>query len=638
MTDAIALLVPALAMALLHFLWQGALVGLLAALGLSLLRNAPAQARYALACLALLACALLPFANLWMALAPDATTQPWPVVAMPAAAAATETALPAWVDATHPGAFAFPATLLPWVVVLWAGGALLLSVRMACGAWWLRGLQRGGRPAPGEWQACVDRLATCFGITRPVAVRMVDAGDSPLTTGWWRPMIWLPAGLVARMPADLLEALVAHELAHIRRHDYLVNLLQHAVEALLFYHPVVWWLSQRIRIERELVADDIAARVTGEPRRLAIALSRLDRLATARPAFTTQPALAAHGGQLMSRIRQLVKPERRAIGTAVLLPAIGLATIGMAFYAQARLSGDSAPDAVAAPQAATASTVAAPVAAGSESAAMAAPRPAAGPEPRARVTINGDDGPSYAVIRNGEAGFRMSGHLDDVDVIRAAQRAVDGDFVWFRREGKAWIVQDPATLARVHAATRRTDASSAKMRALEERMRPHSDRMSALGKQMDALQQDMDPGETREMRAASERMDALSRRMQSLADEQLALVEPMIAARGDEAKAREHAAKMEALSARQEALHAEMAREHAVIEAAAARMEAQAAPMEALAREMDAASEPMEGIGQEMEIVGKQLEREANIADAEIRAIIDAAYAAGLATPAPAQQ
>ena len=113
----------------------------------------------------------------------------------------------------------------------------------------------------------------------------------------------LPAALLARMPAGLLEALLAHELAHIRRHDYLVNLLQAVVEALLFYHPVVWWLSRRIRHERELIADDLAAEALGDRRSLALALSELDRMLGATAAGPIPRfAHAAHGGQLMSRI------------------------------------------------------------------------------------------------------------------------------------------------------------------------------------------------------------------------------------------------------------------------------------------------------------------------------------------------
>ena len=219
--------------------------------------------------------------------------------------------------------------------------ALALALRMACGLCWVRRLRTG--PACGDaqrWEVCVGRLAWRFGIRRQVAVRLIGEGDSPLSVGWWKPMVLLPAGIVAHMPAALLEALIAHELAHIRRHDYLVNLLQGVVEALLFYHPVVWWLSHRIRVERELVADDLAAQQLGDPRRLALALSELDRLAAPRspiPHTHTALAQAAHGGQLMSRIKQLLRPEHRIVGGTLLLPAVGIVALGIAFQAYAKL-------------------------------------------------------------------------------------------------------------------------------------------------------------------------------------------------------------------------------------------------------------------------------------------------------------
>ena len=131
----------------------------------------------------------------------------------------------------------------------------------------------GPGPEDGaHWQARADVLARKLGLPRSVRVRLFD-GEAPLAIGWWRPVVLLPAALLTRMPAGLLEALLAHELAHIRRHDYIVNLLQAVVEALLFYHPVVWWLSRRIRHERELIADDLAAEALGDRRSLALALS-----------------------------------------------------------------------------------------------------------------------------------------------------------------------------------------------------------------------------------------------------------------------------------------------------------------------------------------------------------------------------
>jgi D-alanyl-D-alanine endopeptidase (penicillin-binding protein 7) len=161
----------------------------------------------------------------------------------------------------------------------------------------------------------------------------VETLASPITAGWWRPVVLMPAALVARMPPELLEALLAHELAHVRRHDFLVNLLQNLAEILLFYHPAVWWLSRRIRHERELVADSIAAGLTGEPRNLALALSELEKMQFAAQRL----ALAADGGDLAQRIRLLVRPQRERGNWKAVLAALGLGAACLAGYANARV-------------------------------------------------------------------------------------------------------------------------------------------------------------------------------------------------------------------------------------------------------------------------------------------------------------
>jgi beta-lactamase regulating signal transducer with metallopeptidase domain/FtsZ-binding cell division protein ZapB len=638
MTDALALLVPPLAMALLHFLWQGTLVALLAWLALAMLRNARPQARYAVACLALLACVLLPAWSLALAVY-DATAM------APLMASAGDSSLAvqsvqgnalhapwALVPADLP-----PLDLLPWVVALWAAGVGLLSLRMACGWLWVQRLCRRAQADPGgPWQACVDRLAPRLGIARTVVLRLVESGDSPATAGWWRPVVLLPVAVAARMPADLVEALVAHELAHIRRHDYLVNLLQGVVEALLFYHPVVWWLSRRIRTERELVADDLAAAALGEPRRLALALSELDRHSIARsPIPQLHYAPAAHGGHLMSRIQQLVRPQRRAIGGTAVLPLLGLALAGAAFYSHAQIGK---PDSVAAQPSpvpmTAAQTLPAPVAIPGKPVLptlAAAPRPkvVAGADQRDRERSG------YALVRAGSDGYTMSGNTDDMDDIRLARRHIDGDFLWFRRDGKAWVVRDAATVARARAAWSGTDALSEQMQALDARMKPHAERMQALAARMEGIGTP-DASHSSEMRAATAKMQALGERMAPIVERQVALAMRMReASQADQSHLEREQEELERAA---ETLAMEMEQHGAALEAWGERMKAQYAPMEALGREMEAASGPMKAIGEEMKALGKRIEREAQVADRQVRQLIDDAYRSGRAQPAPAQQ
>jgi len=617
--------VPALAMALLHFLWQGAVVGALAWIALSLLRHARPQLRYAVACAALSLCVLLPAWSVVHALAGvagDAVLDPRAF-----ALDAASTPLLWFRDAGQAPSF---SPMSPWIVALWAAGAGLFLLRMGFGLAWVHRLRAGSHADDGRWQACVDRLAVGLRLGRRVALRIVDAGDSPVCAGWWRPVVLLPAAIAARMPADLLEALLAHELAHVRRHDYLVNLLQGTVEALLFYHPVVWWLSHRIRIERELVADDLAAAALGEPRRLAVALAELDRfVGSPSPAHLPLFAHAARGGHLMSRIQQLVRPDRRAASAALVLPLVALAAAGVVFHAHARLA-DAAP-VVIGQRIATSAPLPAPT-----PVAVAAARPAAQPvaAPVKTLVARRDDNDGYALVRKGSDGFAMSGTLDDVDAIRAARDAIDDDFLWFRRDGKAWVLRDAEALSRARAAWKDTDALDKKMRALDARMRPHSERMQALGQRMEALAAEGD-AESPEMREASRQIETLSRQIQAVAQQQAALAVQQMQPDLDEARQRQLENEMREQQARMEALDRQMEVHSTAIDAAAERMRVRHEPMEALGREMEAAGKPMEAIGKEMEAVGEQIERTAAIAEAEIRRIIDDAYARGLATPAP---
>ena len=319
-------LVQVLGWTLLHFLWQGLLIGCATALARTALRNARPEARYAVGCGALLACLAWPAAGLYLRLAGgDATAALFSSALLPAALLAPD---------SLPGL----DLLLRAVVGVWALCAAVLALRMALGMLWIErsASQPAGRNV--QWQARLSGMALEAGITRAIRLRVVDGIASPLAAGIWRPVVLVPASLVTGMPPDLLAALLAHELAHIRRHDYLVNLLQNAIEALLFFHPAVWWISRVVRIEREHIADDFAARHLGEPRRLALALSELERLQ-----FSTHHlAVAANGGVLMSRIKRLLRPAPQALNWKAAVPLLALAGACLGIYGQA-VAADSAP-------------------------------------------------------------------------------------------------------------------------------------------------------------------------------------------------------------------------------------------------------------------------------------------------------
>jgi len=311
---------------LLHFVWQGALLGLASAALLWLMRGARPGARYAVACAAMLACLL------------------WPALEFAGALQITPRSLQALVLAGGEASLGQSDLLasidnrLPLLVCGWLACVGALALRSAFGlAWIARARCTGGRDE--HWQHRLALLAGRLGIRRKVGLRIVETLASPITAGWWRPVVLVPAALVARMPPELLEALLAHELAHVRRHDFLVNLLQNVVEILLFYHPAVWWLSRRIRHERELVADSIAAQLTGEPRRLALALSELEKMQFA----SQRVALAADGGDLMQRIRQLMVPQEQRSNWKAAVAALGVTAACLTGYANARVDAANVP-------------------------------------------------------------------------------------------------------------------------------------------------------------------------------------------------------------------------------------------------------------------------------------------------------
>src|SRR5439155_5091815 len=172
-------------------------------------------------------------------------------------------------------------------------------LRLLTGWLWVQRLRtRGVAPADADFRRMAARLARRLHITRVVTLLESSLVDVPTVIGWLKPVVLLPASALGALSPQQLEAILAHELAHIRRHDYLVNLLQTLVETLLFYHPAVWWLSRRIRIERENCCDDLAVSLCGDPVAYANALADLESLRS-EITPTHHIAMAATGGSLL---------------------------------------------------------------------------------------------------------------------------------------------------------------------------------------------------------------------------------------------------------------------------------------------------------------------------------------------------
>lgn len=196
---------------------------------------------------------------------------------------------------------------LPWLVPLWLAGVCALALRSLLGAAAARHLRKTGvSPAAEAWQRRLDELAGCLKISQPVALLESCVAQVPVVIGWLRPVILIPAGLLAGFPGEQIELILIHELAHIRRKDYLVNLLQSVVENLLFYHPAVWWVSNQMRRERENCCDDVV-RECGSARVFAQALLALEQNRWS----AWEAVLSAKGGHLMNRIGRLLEGRKR---------------------------------------------------------------------------------------------------------------------------------------------------------------------------------------------------------------------------------------------------------------------------------------------------------------------------------------
>ena len=336
----------ALAWSLVHFAWQGSAIGLVA---LTLLRfsRLSASARYGVGVVALAIMMLAPVATFGM-LAGRSAASGGAKMAVPTEAA--HAALPiarAGVNRDQPlsssrGRGALSPVTITALLAMWATGVAVLGARLL-GGWIVarRWTRRVVGPASAEIQVMAARVAERLALDRVARVYESAAAGVPMVVGWVRPVILLPAAAMSGLAPAQLEALLAHELAHVRRHDYLVNLLQSVVETLLFYHPAVWWVSREVREAREHCCDDLAIAACGD--RIAYA-SALTELATM---MKPRLALAATDGSLTARVRRILgEPRDRYRRSVFWVPALLTLLLGAALVPMRAVSATprSVPD------------------------------------------------------------------------------------------------------------------------------------------------------------------------------------------------------------------------------------------------------------------------------------------------------
>jgi beta-lactamase regulating signal transducer with metallopeptidase domain len=325
---------------LVHFIWQGGLLAVATAAGLRLSRRRSPEARYAIACIGLatmLASAAVTASVFW---APGPVRLPGGnILSGVPVSDVTLTMLPGASDVVSPvksSVFALTTTrleaFLSFVVWAWLAGVTLFLMRFAGGCWRVHRVRVASlAEVVSPWQSASERLAVRLRLDVPFRVVESSLVDVPTVIGWVRPMILLPLAALTNLTPMQIEALLAHELAHIRRRDYAVNLLQTLAETLLFYHPGVWWVSTRIREAREQCCDDVAVELCDEPATYAAALAELASWRGRDPSL----AVGAADGAVLRRVRRLLHVDedtapRSMTGFVVLAVSVSLAAVVVA--------------------------------------------------------------------------------------------------------------------------------------------------------------------------------------------------------------------------------------------------------------------------------------------------------------------
>ena len=220
---------------------------------------------------------------------------------------------------------AFLRPWLSWIVAGWFAGVLLCSLRPLLGWHMLWRLRRVGvSPVSDKVQASLQRVSERLRMRRAVRILHSTLAKVPVVVGYVRPVILLPLSLVTTIPAAQLESILAHELAHVRRHDFLINLLQTLVETVFFYHPAIWWLSNRLRVERENCCDDVVIAALGNRVEYGRALLAIEELRGRK----TILAVGAADGSLLTRVRRILGFPTRPISPSP-CSALNVVTCGL---------------------------------------------------------------------------------------------------------------------------------------------------------------------------------------------------------------------------------------------------------------------------------------------------------------------
>lgn len=296
--------------ALLHSLWQSGLVALVTLLLLKMMQKATAQSRYLIAAVALLATLMLPVVTFIKLYQPATPSQPIietseSVVSVVYTLADTQFHFESWLDRAE----YFMLQLAPMFFWFWIAGMIFMALRMSGGYFLAYRYRRVGVIGVSyEWEKRLKQISDALHIKTKVVLLESVKITVPMVVGILKPCIILPIGTLSRLPFDQVEMILAHELAHIKRADFMVNIFQSLIETILFFNPFVWWISSVIRTERENICDDMALLTSGKNLSLAKALANL--AAAVRPEAASQALITFNQINTMKRIERLIRKPK----------------------------------------------------------------------------------------------------------------------------------------------------------------------------------------------------------------------------------------------------------------------------------------------------------------------------------------
>ncbi|MFZ6013867.1 MAG: M56 family metallopeptidase [Bacteroidota bacterium] len=313
---------------LLNSLWQGLVVMLITVLALRLIPSRNSYARYIISCSGMLLLIVMNLGTFFYlanensseALLNQKIQQAANVESMSTLYSSSEISQPAveqWIMATED----WLKSNMTWIIWCWALGTLLFSLRLIFGWWYVNTLSREAITLNDHWNNLLEKLAQQLQVDRVVTLAQSSRIHAPVVIGYVKPIILLPAGLLSGLTAEQVETILIHELAHIKRHDFLINLIQSLVEAIFFFNPFVWIMSRIIRREREYCCDDAVVTRHGNALTYAHALAQLEEV---RLSHTTMAlSIAENKSQLLNRIKRIMeKSVNNQSGRERIIPII----------------------------------------------------------------------------------------------------------------------------------------------------------------------------------------------------------------------------------------------------------------------------------------------------------------------------